>query len=136
MGDLLSSASLLLAAIAMVFSVWYPEIKNLSDTDIPKHDRSPHTRKLRILLWTRALPLAFASLCVTAIYFPEFIKIIQRSAKARFSPSEGNIFHYDAVATAFILVVLLTMGLTGFLFYYVFRLSLLISESKQLSQTD
>lgn len=135
MGDLLSSASLLLAAIAMVFSVWYPEIKTLSDTEIPKHDRNPHTRKLIILLWTRALPLALASLCVTAIYFPEFIKIIQRSAKVHFSPTEGDIFHYNAVATAFILVVLLTMGLTGFLFYYVICLSSLISESKKPSET-
>lgn len=133
MGDLLSSASLLLAAVAMVFSVWYPEIKSLSDAAIPRHDRAPHRRKLSILFWTRALPLTLASLCVAAIYFPEFITIFRRSYGAHFSSGVNNIFRYDAVATAFILVVLLTTGLSFFLLYYTIYLRVLIRRSRDAS---
>jgi hypothetical protein len=130
MGDLLSSASLLLAAIAMVFSVWYPEIKSLSDKNIPDHDRNQHRSKLTILFWSRALPLALASIGVAIIYLPDCLEIIKRSAKAHFSPDAGQTFQYDAVATAFILVELLTVGLMVFLLYYVFRLIGLIKKSK------
>jgi hypothetical protein len=130
MGDLLSSASLLLAAIAMVFSVWYPEIKSLSDKSIPDHDRDQHCSKLKRLFWSRAFPLALASIGVTIIYLPDCLNIIKRSAKAHFSPDAGQTYQYDAVATAFILVELLTIGLMVFLLYYVSRLISLIRQSR------
>src|SRR5258708_6058108 len=83
MGDLLSSASLLLTLITLLYSLWYPEIIQARDTRVPpdKRDRGPDHTRVKGVYSTKALPLAIAAVLLTAVFTPDTIRILWTSIR-------------------------------------------------------
>lgn len=78
MKDILSAASLFLAFLGLIYSVWYPEISNI--LKIKKRtsfteDNIKIILKVKEILYHRAFPMTICSLLLSLILFPEMIQI-------------------------------------------------------------
>jgi hypothetical protein len=106
MDSLLTAASVLLALIGVVYALWYEELKQAIERDMPRHqeDKAPILDHLRSVYWSRAVPLTVASLCVTAVFLPPTIELTIKSARQYARSGIANIGNYDAVATSVVLV--------------------------------
>jgi hypothetical protein len=104
MSDLLSSASLLIAIVTVLYALWYPEIrrgiKEIKATGVREDDKISEV--LGIIIW-RALPLMAASLGLAVVFLKDAIVIVQRSWRDT-ADLRSRITTYDTVATAFVLV--------------------------------
>lgn len=126
--DLLSAASLLLAVVAVLFGVWFPEVSQCLEIkdDKPLYWESGRGSRGRVhhAKVTRAWPLAAASVLVAAIFLPESILIILRSARNIY---HHGVFapwrHYDPVETSLVVVVVFAIALAWYLrgLYYQLR---------------
>jgi hypothetical protein len=123
MADLLSAASLLLTVLGVVFGAWYAEIIAAIGMPIPAHapDRTPVRDAVRAAR-AKALPLALASVMLTAIFLPDAITIVGSGIHAFWTLGCGAFHQYDAVQAAFVLVVVLIGALAVYLLSLVFRL--------------
>lgn len=113
MSDLLSSASLLLAVLGVLYGLWYPEIIDALKRPKPTHtqDYGPLYRKVESVLYGRALPLTIAAVGASIIFLPDAIKIIVNSILAYRDHGIANISNYSAVHTAFCFVVAMSMAI-------------------------
>lgn len=114
MDSLLTAASVLLALIGVVYALWYEELKQASEREMPRHqeDREPILGHLRSVFWSRAVPLTVASLSVTAVFVPPAVEIVVESAKQYVRIGIGNIGNYDAIATSVVLIEVFLMMLS------------------------
>lgn len=115
MADALSSAGLLLAALALVFSAWTPSIecalnKNFSPGAAEKAREKKSIKSIR---GRRALPLAVASWLITILFIPRDIAIFVTTAGC--VTTRGKGCGYDDVAVIF----LLTQMVFAFLAWHV-----------------
>jgi hypothetical protein len=111
MSDLLSAASLLLAIVAVLHGMWYPEIVRSLDTHVPDHPaakRKPYA-EVSDVRRTRALPLMTATVLLAAVFLPDAVKIVLASASTMASTGVSALARYSAVATAFVLVEFLAL---------------------------
>jgi hypothetical protein len=111
MSDLLSAASLLLAIVAVLYGMWYPEIVSSLATEVPEHPaarRKPYGEVARVRR-TRALPLMIATTLLAVVFLPDALKICLRSAAMMASDGISAFAKYSAVATAFVLVEILSL---------------------------
>jgi hypothetical protein len=106
MDSLLTAASVLLALIGVVYALWYEELKQAIEREMPRHheDREPILIHLRSVYWSRAVPLTLASISVTAVFVPPAIDIVVESAQQYARYGIRNIGNYDAVATSIVLI--------------------------------
>lgn len=76
-GDVLSAASLLLAILAVLFSLWYGDIAAALRIETPTHleDAGPQRRQIAEAIKTRAAPLAGAALVLLLVFVPEAIRL-------------------------------------------------------------
>lgn len=120
MSDLISASSLLMAAITVLFSLWYPEIIGVLNQKGAKHagDNLQLKKSLKIVLFTKSIPLTILSLGVFLTFLPNVIAIILDSIKQGFPTLET----YSAVNTAFCLVSAICLGLT----FYICILSIML----------
>ncbi len=118
MQDALSSASLLLAALALVYSSWSGSI----DTELNRtysgnvEQKEREKERVRLVLHRRAWPLAIASWSVVIAFVPRLLDIVG------FSLSCTENCTYDDVSAVFLLTVLLMAGLALHLSGMVFAL--------------
>lgn len=133
MSDILSSASLLLAALAMVFSVWYGEIKSICDKNVTHNmdNLKSHKEQLWTVFMTRGLPLFIVSLLIGFIYLPFFVSILVKSYQTVFKPESGQTCLYNPIDASLVLVVLLTFGIAFVLFCYLIIISKKICETNR-----
>lgn len=114
MGDLLSAASLLLAVLGMLYSLWYPEIQKALDLKLPKfeEDRVEPYKVILETFWTRSLPLAALALVDSLIFMPDTIKVMYK-IYTQVMTSNASIFFrdYDSVGIAFCAVEIITIGI-------------------------
>jgi len=106
MSDLLSSASLLLTLIALLYGLWYQEIVQAIDTDVPpqpKDFKAPYKR-VRGVYWAKANPLLIATIVLTVVFAPESVKILVTSINEARNSGAAAIWEYDAVSTSLLLV--------------------------------
>jgi len=77
-GDILAAASLLLAILAVLFSLWFGDIGAALGVEIPTHleDAGPQRRQVSEAITTRAAPLAIAALALLLVFLPEACRII------------------------------------------------------------
>jgi len=112
MSDLLSAASLLLAIIAVLYGMWYPEIVKSLATDVPDHPaakRKPRGEVVAVRR-SRALPLMIATILLATVFLPDMTRIVVRSASMYVSDGVSGFKKYSAVATAFVLVEIVAIG--------------------------
>jgi hypothetical protein len=107
-GDLLSAASLLLASVGLLFSVWQPEITSaLAVSSKGLHaDRGPRIAQVRQALFYRALPLLLAVLLIVATCAPPAVAVVVHALTDDLGQS------YDPIRAMFVGVWVLAVGLT------------------------
>jgi hypothetical protein len=108
MSDLLSSASLLLTLIALLYGMWYQEIVQATDIivqDQPRDRVQDHKRAKGVYL-TKAMPLAVAAVVLTLVFAPDSVRILFASANHARKCGWRAIADYDAVSTSLVLVTL------------------------------
>ena len=79
MEQLLTSASVILAAITFLFSAWSSQIEEMRDLSTDDHYanlRSEH-QKLKKTLFSKAIPLSIVSSIMTLIFLPEVIDVLK-----------------------------------------------------------
>jgi len=80
MTDLLSSASLLITIVTVLYAQWYPEIrrgiKEIKPTTVREDDKI--TEVSGFIVW-RALPLVAASLSLAMLFLKDAIAIMHHS---------------------------------------------------------
>ncbi|HEX6455412.1 MAG TPA: hypothetical protein VF009_02710 [Solirubrobacterales bacterium] len=108
--DLLGAASLLLAALAVLYSVWYSTIEAAKELLLPKHrgDATQPLEYVETVLHGRAYPLALASGLSTLVFGPEAINIVITTSESFDHHGLGAFGFYDPIEAALLLV---TIGL-------------------------
>jgi hypothetical protein len=106
MGDLLSSASVLLTLVALLYSLWYPEIMQAINTDVPanKSDRKPDHQRVKAVYATKARPLAVAAVILTAVFAPDSVRILSVSIHHALETGFRSALDYSAVSSSLVLV--------------------------------
>jgi hypothetical protein len=107
MGDLLSSASLLLTLIALLYSLWYPEINQALDVKVKSHaaDRVKDHEQVRRVYLSKAIPLTVVAAALTIVFSPEFFKIVFQSFINLTQKRRLSVLDYDASSASFLLVI-------------------------------
>ncbi|WP_207148513.1 hypothetical protein [Thiococcus pfennigii] len=113
MNELLTAASVLLAIVGVLYALWHDDIKAALAKEMPKHkeDRGRFISKLSSVLWSRAIPLAIASLSVGLVFFPPCIQLVRESFSLYQSLGFANLANYDAIATSLVLVEVFVLTL-------------------------
>lgn len=116
----LSAASLVLAAIALVYSAWSASIQNDIDRSFSPNDKIMETERgeVRQTMMSRALPLAMASTSVLVVFAARFWSVMV-SVIDHWS---GTRSQYDDVTAAFVVTQIFVAGLTVHLWRQVWRL--------------
>jgi len=106
MDSLLTAASVLLALVGVVYALWYEELKQAIEREMPRHlaDRETILSHLRSVYWSRAVPLTVASISVTLVFVPPALDIVADSAQQYVRYGIANIKNYDATATSVVLI--------------------------------
>jgi hypothetical protein len=113
MSDLLSAASLLLAVIAVLYGLWYPELLKALDTPIAKfrEDRLSDRNVVRAALAHKSRPLMVASVGMAAVFLPDTFGVLYNTWFELLSHRLAAIRQYDAVQTSFVVVEMVLLGL-------------------------
>lgn len=106
-GDLLSAASLLLASVGLLFSVWQPEITSAMEVSSKglRADRGPRIAQVRQALLFRALPLLLAVILIVGTCAPLALAVVVHAL----TDDLGNT--YDPIKAMFVSVWILAIGL-------------------------
>jgi len=111
MPDALSAASLLLAAIALLYSAW----SNSIDAETKRvYSTQPQTKKdekavTRAVLWWRAIPVTLAAALAFAAFAPRALKVTKASFEC-LKGAKANCI-YDDVSALFLLTETVLLGL-------------------------
>jgi hypothetical protein len=129
-GDLLSAASLLLAVVAVLYGLWYPEIMAALEVVVPQHieDRVGPRRRVSRALVDRAVPLLLGSVLLAAVFLPDVVTIVLISVRNFQIEGCSALRRYDAVRTSFCLVVTLALSLAAQFVWLVVRLLKLLKR--------
>lgn len=132
-GDLLSSASLLLAGVGVVYGAWYTELTDLLQKSIPPHseDRVSVRKSLQTGYWRRALPLAVFSAITSLILLPDAIAFVKRSVRI-YTQGEPHMELYDALATLFVTVEIFSLMFAIHLATFAYRLGKRLVEASRV----
>jgi hypothetical protein len=108
MSDLLGSASLLLTLIALLYSLWYPEIIQALNIKVKSHaaDRVQDHQEVRSVYVSRAIPLFVAAVALTIVFSPDVARIIVKSLHNVFSRGWLSAQDYDASSASLVLVTI------------------------------
>lgn len=125
MSDLLSAASLLLAVLGVLYGLWYPEIMDALDTEVPPfvEDRRHPYRQVVSVLYGRALPLMIAGIGISAIFLPDALHIALSSLRAYKMEGIAYLKDYSAVHTAFVFVVTMSVAITVHMTMFTVKLT-------------
>ena len=120
LADPLSAASLVLAAIALVYSAWSPSIQQQIDRPFSPNDtvRADEQAGVRRTMVSRAIPLALASTSVLIVFAPRVFGVFMSALDYW----HGSRFRYDDVAAIFVVTQIFVAGLSVHLWKQVGRL--------------
>lgn len=124
MADLLSASSLLIAIVAILFSLWYADIAKAL-TIIPKNYKEDNVAACVTVtnaLVTKALPVALMALSVALIFLPDAFKLTKESLNVYGHLGFTALSTYDAVATAYCFVTLLSVVLASYMIVLAVKL--------------
>ena len=103
---------LILAAIALLYTVWQSDIQEALDYQVDRHylDAADEHQKLKTIYWQRAVPLCLAAALMALIFIPESYRIIRDSVNNLINKGfQEAIKDYDATA-----VILVAVNITFF----------------------
>jgi hypothetical protein len=112
--DLLSATSLLVAVVALLYSVWQAEIKEILNRTPPMRrlDRDSLIAETRSIARGRSAPLAIAGIILMALLFPVSLNIVvgtmRSGAEGAYNPVLGCFLAAYAIL-AFLVVVTCSM---------------------------
>ena len=111
MSDKLSAASLLIAIVAVMYGMWYPLLTDTLTIEVPEFapDRPKPRKAVAEVRNGRALPLMIAAAGVGAVFLPDAVVIVIQSLRLAASEGPGVVRDYDSVATAFVLVEVVSL---------------------------
>lgn len=124
--DLIAASSLLLAVLAILFSVWHQPIMDaleLPTKGIPANLTGTRDA-LEAAFWSKAFPLTLGGFLTVLVFLPEIIGIAGdalRCSRSRCS--------YDAVSAAFVLTQAFAAGLMIYCAYLASRLRAQMSRA-------
>ena len=121
MADALSAASLLLAALALVYSAWTPSIEAAINTTFGTGDTEVARQKaeIRSIRKYRAVPIAIACWLLVVAFVWRDVQIIVTAVTCL-----GPIgCHYDEIAAIFLLTQALLIGMALHAGHQIGRLS-------------
>jgi hypothetical protein len=99
LGEAISSASLVLAVLTALYTLWLPDVsdalKITPKTDLD--DRGPQKIQTWRALWSKVLPLALATISATTILTPRVLGILKEFCASH------TVWQYDDVKALFIL---------------------------------
>lgn len=123
MGDILSAASLLMAVVAILYSLWYVEIVEILKTEVPSHAADKHKPRARVssVLWSRMVPLFLLSSPVSLIFIPDALGIINDSVTLLHNKKFSAI-SYSSTSAALIFVVIFSMAMSAYIFTLLVRM--------------
>jgi hypothetical protein len=114
MSDLLSAASLLMTVIAILYGLWHNDLgAGLKINPGRPADNRPSERKVFALITSKAFPLAAMAWATSLVFTPEVISLTITSIRHWTELHEGG-YRYNAVSTAFCLVVVFSLILSGY----------------------
>ena len=131
-GDILGAASLLLAILTVLFSLWYSDIGAALRVEIPTHleDAGPQRRQVSEAIKTRAAPLAAGALVLLLVFIPEAIHLALHWIRHAYNHGLWHaVKSYDSVELSIVAVVLFLAALTV---YTVWLMAELIKLRRQL----
>lgn len=123
MNDLLPSASLILAVIALLFNSWKDEIQEAREVPIELHyeESEKDHKKVKEALWKRSFPLALSATIMLIIFIPEIVWHIKQSIKVvKFVGLANSFSYYNAKAATFIFIYILFIAFG----YYLWSLTI------------
>jgi hypothetical protein len=132
MGDIFSSASLLLAIITVLYSLWNSEIMSIINEPTPSHwaDRKRPYRIAKIAFKTKLLPLAISIYLFVLIFLPDLIRTCILSGKLYLIEGIKAVTNYSSANTAFVTMLL-------FSFFLAYHITLLLRElAKKIRELD
>ena len=99
--DLVQAASLLLATVAALYSVWYHDLHRLANVPVParREDAERSIQDVRAARRTRATPLLGAALVTFLVFLPDSVDIVSDSGAHVVRHGIGG---YDAVEAALV----------------------------------
>lgn len=117
----LSAASLVLAAIALVYTAWSASIQNMIDRPFSPNDavKASEQAEVRRTMVSRAIPLALASTSVLIVFTPRSWAVIMSVVDYW----HGNGSHYDDVAAIFVFTQIFVTSLAVHLWMQARRLN-------------
>jgi hypothetical protein len=108
LSDVISAASLVLAVLAALYTLWLPEVSaalHITPKQDPD-DRDPQRQQANRAFWTKAVPLALATSAGTSILLPRGMAILGEAW------DQGASGTFDDVKALFILTLALLLLLT------------------------
>lgn len=111
MSDRLSAASLLLAIVAVLYGMWYPQLTQALETKVPEFpaERPGLRKQVLEVRRTRALPLMLAAIGLALVFLPDVVGIAARSIGILIENGVEAVRLYDSVTTAFLLVEVVSL---------------------------
>ena len=109
MDDALAAASLLLAAVALVYGAWSTEIEREAERTYSPNATAKAKEKdgTRAVLWHKAVPLAVAGWAILAVFSPRVVAVVCDTVDAM----RSGTWRYGDVPTIFVHSTVLVLGL-------------------------
>jgi len=128
----LSSASLLLTVVTVLYSLWYSEIKNAKEIESrsDKRNNTPKIDKIKEVKKYKSRPLIILSIILSVILLPDTISIIINSARIYLENPLYIFENYDSVATTFCFI---EFGLIAFSIRFIVDLIKLRNKEQELT---
>lgn len=111
MNETISALSSIFTIIAILFGLWYSDIKNTLEMVMPEHyeDKKPKKKIIKRTKLYKAIPLLVINLITFVLFLPDGIHILSNSMKRYLS---DTLCSYDSIKAAFIMILLLLLGLS------------------------
>ena len=113
MGDVLGAASLMATVVAILYSLWYPEISDVFRLEWREFhaDRKAQLPTIKRALWAKAVPLALVSALPALVFAPDVSRVVVDALR---DIGQGRTsITYDSVRAAlvgvYVLIVLLVV---------------------------
>ncbi|MGX8008860.1 hypothetical protein ACVDG8_007460 [Mesorhizobium sp. ORM8.1] len=118
LSDAISAASLVLAVLAALYTLWLPEVSAALGitSEADPDNRGPQRSRVKIAMFTKALPLAVATVLEAFILLPRGIAIICEAWTRR------SDWYFDDVKAFFVLTFMLLLLLAFVAFTQFIRL--------------
>jgi len=115
MADILSSASLLLAILTAIFSLFYPAITEIltiePKTGATKKDNGPNYIRGKGVRNSKVLPLFIGGPLLTLVFIPEFLYQL-KNVQLVYKAHGIRMSDYDTANASYIMVTVFAIALT------------------------